>query len=785
MSWLDWGIAIIPMIFVMYMGFYSTKYIRGVSDYLAAGRCAGRYVISVGGVAQGLAVLTMIGYIESNYKTGFAIGFWNNILTPLGVIMSLSGFVIYRFRETKCLSMGQFLEIRYNRKLRIYASALRSIAELLANCMCPALAARVMIYYIGLPQTISLFGFNIPTFMILTLVMITMCVLICCLGGALSLMITDTIQGFLCYPMLIIFSFYVIFNISFNDVVVPIMNDRVPGESFLNPYDVSALRDFNLFALLVAIYSNIINRANWIGSSSEMSARSPHEQKMANVMGTWRYMFTAVLYMVLALLVLAVLNHKSFADKAKVIRDDLSGKVLAEVCIDLPSVQNDINGKLADMPARDHVIGREGEYKLSHEKNEDTPHLNVVHERFKQGDVSNGEKRYQEFNTLYHQMMLPVTLKNLMPRGMIGLFALFVLLMMLSTDDSRLFCAAQTIAQDCVLPFMKKGVSMETHVFIIRLVVIGCGIFWFFTSFFMAQLDYVNMFVSIMTSLWVGAGPMMLFGLYSRFGNTTGAFSSLVTGMVLALAFIFLQRNWADVVYPFLENRGMVESVTAFLETCSSPFEPLIVWRMSASKFPINSVEITFIIMIICLIIYLLGSWLTYKGPFNLDRMLHRGVYSDGEEKPAKFKWGFINVCKSLLGITKEFTTGDKVISWSVFIYTFIYKFTICFVGVILWNFFWPWKPSWWGNFYYITYLIIPTAAAFLTTFWFVIGGIIDMRRLFRDLNNRTVDALDNGQVEGGVALSDEKRFAAIDSEKGDVKGEKSDAEAGSGDMKA
>jgi len=336
---------------------------------------------------------------------------------------------------------------------------------------------------------------------------------------------------------------------------------------------------------------------------------------------------------------------------------------------------------------------------------------------------------------------------------------------MLSTDDTRLFCSAQTIAQDCVLPFMKKGVSMEKHVLIIRVVVICCGVFWFFTSFFMAQLDYVNMFVSIMTSLWVGAGPMMLFGLYSRFGNTTGAFSSLITGMVLALGFIFLQRNWADMVYPYLESQGMVGSVAAFFESCSSPFEPLIVWRMSASKFPINSVEINFIIMIICLITYLVASWVTYKGPFNLDRMLYRGVYSESEEKPEKFQWSFSNVCKSLLGITKEFTTGDKVISWSVFLYTFVYKFIICFVLVILWNAFSPWKFEWWGHYFYVTILLVPTVAAFVTTFWFVIGGVIDMRRLFRDLKARVVDSLDNGQVDGGVSISDAKRFAEIEKE--------------------
>ena len=37
------------------------------------------------------------------------------------------------------------------------------------------------------------------------------------------------------------------------------------------------------------------------------------------------------------------------------------------------------------------------------------------------------------------------------------------------------------------------------------------------------------------------------------------------------------------------------------------------------------------------------------------------------------------------------------------------------------------------------------------------------MRRLFRDLNARVNDPLDNGQVSGEVSLADEKRFAEIE----------------------
>ena len=61
MSVLDWIITVVPLIFVVGIGFYSRRYIKGVSDYLAAGRVAGRYVLSVSGLAEALAGVTLKG----------------------------------------------------------------------------------------------------------------------------------------------------------------------------------------------------------------------------------------------------------------------------------------------------------------------------------------------------------------------------------------------------------------------------------------------------------------------------------------------------------------------------------------------------------------------------------------------------------------------------------------------------------------------------------------------------------------------------------------------------
>jgi hypothetical protein len=102
----------------------------------------------------------------------------------------------------------------------------------------------------------------------------------------------------------------------------------------------------------------------------------------------------------------------------------------------------------------------------------------------------------------------------------------------------------------------------------------------------------------------------------------------------------------------------------------------------------------------------------------------------------------------------------------NLFVYSFIYKFIGCFVLVVLWNAISPWKPEWWGSYFFVITLVIPSIAAAITTVWFGICGTRDMFRLFKDLENRVNDPLVNGMVDGHVSLADKAKMEALDKEK-------------------
>ena len=789
MATFDWLILVLPVCFVMWMGFRSRRYVRGVSDFLSAGRLCGRYVISMGDVANSLSIIGLVTYIEIHYKTGFSVGFWSSVLTPLTIALGLTGFVTYRFRETRAMSLGQFLEMRYSRRFRIAAAGLRSRSEMLANMIMPAVAARFFIQMLDLPPSFRVLGIEFSTYVSLMVLFLALAISLICFGGTLALVITDTIQGMILYPAMACFIVFLFWKFSLGREIMPVMADRVAGESFINPYDIGRLRDFNLFTVvIVAAYGAVLNRGNWIGAGYSTAAKNPQEQKMAGLLGNWRNAIISVFYILIASALIAFLNHRNFASEAGAVRKNLATRVADDVFKHDARSREVVKAAVASVPAMEHVIGVDP--PLSQTENPDTAFLDVIHKALKDDARARraaeldaegvaGEDRqkalidaeglandsFQQCRTLYNQLNLSVTMRALLPHGLFGLFALLLFLAMLSTDDTRIYSAALTIAQDVVLPLRKKPFTPRGHLWMIRFVSIGIGLFFLAGSYYMKQLDYYQMFNTLACAMWVGgAGSIMTFGLYTRFGTTAGAWTSLGTSVGLSGVYLYVQRSWADAVYPAIAKAGWVDSFDRALRFLSSPFEPYIHWEMDAVRCPVNAIEFNFFLSVLCAILYLAVSKATCRAPFNLDRMLHRGKYDLGAERDIRMRWTPRRILSNLIGITPEYTRGDRIIAWGVFLYSFCYGFGICFLAVVVWNHFQPWPVEWWSRYFVIRYFVIPCAVACVTAVWFGLGGVMGLRQLFRDLRARTeTDVLDDGRVEGHVSLSDKRRMERAD----------------------
>lgn len=687
---------------------------KTVSDFLTGGRVAGRYVLAVASGEAALGITYMITNFDIIYNVGVGVlPFWGRLGGIVIIFMALTGYCVYRFRQSRAMTMGQFLEMRYNRPFRIYAAVLQSIAGLMSYGLFPAIAARALIYYCQLPHSFVICGWHFSTFVVLLALLLGGAVLIIMLAGQISIMVTDCIQGILSYPMYLVICIFLIICFSWQGEVFPALASRAPGESMLNPYDVKNLRDFNIVYILIGIVGSVMNRLSWSNTQGyNVAASSPHEQKMAGVLGNWRAGFSGMMFVLLGVSAYAYLNGEHFKEPAREIRIELASRV-----------SNEITGKSIVLPESQDA-GKEVYNKL---QAENTPQA-------------------QRFNATYKQMLVPSAIRHFLPTGLIGCFCVLMIFLTLSCDTTTIHSWGSIIVQDIILPLRQKPFKPEQQLFLLRIMMLGVAVFAFIFSLLFSQIDYIAMFLAITSAIYLGgAGPCIVFGLYWKRGTTAGAFAALTCGAVLAGSGFIAQKYWVSTIYPFFEQNGWLPAVSRFFEAISAPLNPYIIWEVNPKAFPVNSQELYFLILFISIIVYITVS-LAGRKVFNMDKLLHRGKYRIEGEELEKNDLSFRGVIKTLVGIDSEYSRGDRILAWSVFFYSIVWGFGSWLVAVI-WNILDPWPIHYWANWFFLFNYILAGAVGLVSTFWFFIGGTIDLRKLFRNLAEKKSDAEEDGRV--------------------------------------
>ena len=118
---MDWLVVCSLLGFIFWGNTKASREKKSVADFLAANRCVGQYLLAVGEGTAGLGAVTVVAYLERGYTAGFVPTYWQLAQTPLDIIIRVTGFVRYRYRMTKAMTMAQFFEMRYSKNLRIYA----------------------------------------------------------------------------------------------------------------------------------------------------------------------------------------------------------------------------------------------------------------------------------------------------------------------------------------------------------------------------------------------------------------------------------------------------------------------------------------------------------------------------------------------------------------------------------------------------------------------------------------------------------------------------------------
>ncbi|RRJ95945.1 sodium:proline symporter [Opitutaceae bacterium TAV4] len=669
MHTIDWLVITLPLVVILTVGIITHRHMKSVAHFVSGGRLAGRYLLAVArGEMQAGAVVFVAGW-EMFAHAGFVPTWWGWITGPVGMLMAMFGFVIYRFRETRAMTLAQFFEMRYSRNFRLFTGILGFVAGVINFGIIPAVGARFMVYYLQMPPEIMAGAYPIPTYIPVMGVFLAISLTLTISGGLITLMVTDCLEGIFSQLAYIVIIIGVFCMISWSEMA-KVIGSRQPNESMVNPFDAWNVQDFNLWFVLMGLFLSIYGRMAWQNASAYNAASaSPHESRMGGLLGSWREQGKAIVVVLLAIAALTYIGHPDFAAQSAAARESIDA-------IANPQIQK--------------------------------------------------------------QMTIPVALSHMLPVGVKGALCAVLLLGIFGGDSTHLHSWGGILAQDVILPRLKRSPSTEGHIRLLRWCITGVAVFAFLFGVFFRQTEYIVMWWAVTTAVYVGgAGAAIIGGLYWKRGTSAGAWTAVISGSVLSGGGILVYKIWDDKIFSVAINR--VLSATGLPEL---------------PEFGLNGTQISFLATLVAIALYAGVSLATCRRDYPINKMLHRDespLDADGKPIVPRRPWSFARI----VGVDEHFTTGDKWISGSLFVWS-VSWFGVMALGS-LWNVIglsgrvpWikPWSNDAWLGFWHVAAIGLPCVITVVTGIWFTWGGLHDIRALFRSLRGYKIDNSDNGTVE-------------------------------------
>lgn len=667
---IDWAIVFVTLAILCGLTLYSRQFTRSVADFLAARRLAGRYLLTV---HESVGAIAIIATWEMVYAGGLATQWWTLLSLPVGLLLALTGFIVYRFRQTRAMTLAQFFEMRYSRNFRIFAGLLAWVSGVLNYGIFPAVTTRFLIAFFGFPETCHIGPLAVSTFPLVMGLYLTFALLTALAGGQISIMLIDFVQGVLTLVMFVAVLLFLFNRFSWDSVIAG-LETAPPGRSMINPFKAQELADFNLSYFLIGIFGRIYNARSWQGLSGYRAApRTPHEAKMGGILSTWRLIVQQACLPLMPLVAFAVLHHVHFAALSAPIEHRLN--------------------QIADPTQR-------------------------------------------------VQLTVPIFLTAVLPAGLMGLVGAVILSAGISCDNTYLHSWGTIFVQDVIRPFRERHFTPAAHLRLLRLSIIGVAAFAFFFSLYFPLKQYVLMFFAITGAIYLGgAGAVIIGGLYWRRGTTAAAWTALISGSLLASGGLAAQQLWPSTLSPALLRQF-----------------PHSVWLAShRGAFPINGQLVYFIAMLAASLLYSIVTLIGPKVVYNLDKLLHRGIYALPEDELAgsvkRLSW------REMIGLTAEFSRGERLffwltLWWSIGWWGFMgvgtaYQYIVG-ISDHAWSIFW-WMKIW----------VLGLVLGVVFSIWYILGGIRDVHRLLVDLRRLPTEANDDGSVAQGVAAAAERLVPA------------------------
>jgi len=179
----------------------------------------------------------MIGSMQMYRQAGFTVCWWSIPLLTMGIFIAMTGWMIYRFRQTRCMTVAQLFELRYSRKLRVTTGFVIFAVGLLNFAIFPAVGARFFQYFLNLGSYVV----HVGTLQIdliyagVMLVILAFSVALVLMGGQITVIITDFIQGAFIFIVMIAVTVFIFAKLGWSTIGDAMIMASKEGASLVDP----------------------------------------------------------------------------------------------------------------------------------------------------------------------------------------------------------------------------------------------------------------------------------------------------------------------------------------------------------------------------------------------------------------------------------------------------------------------------------------------------------------------------------------------------------------------
>ena len=230
LSIIDIIIISVYLILIFLSGTIVKKYIKGIDNFLVAGRSMGFHLGLLSLMCTEIGMITYVYYAELGFKAGLAALIVAFPPVIAYIFLGRTGFIIKPLLEMKISTIPEFFSRKFSKGVRLYIGIIMAVGGILNFGVFPGVEAKFINIISGIPQD----------YLLLTMViMMTLVLIYTIAGGMVSVIVTNYFQYVLLSFGMVFITVYGIYKIGWGNIVDTV--NKEIGSTGVNPFTPSIL----------------------------------------------------------------------------------------------------------------------------------------------------------------------------------------------------------------------------------------------------------------------------------------------------------------------------------------------------------------------------------------------------------------------------------------------------------------------------------------------------------------------------------------------------------------